>query len=314
MHPPLRLSLLLLLGVSLSTRTSLALITAPVGGHPGEVDANVRVTLERGKVEPNSDPSSFQKASWQLYTVGVGYTIGSFGRVQDLSLRLEATHFRAPAERNDLAFGPLTAARCRTGKLSLAGQCEFHPRDDGSFFTPQLAFNVVHQVSFSLGFFLLGSIPVGIDYKRFVVPRTDLVAGGIQTGTRLASFLTFEARLYFGSGNRLGGKQNSTVAISNLFGLQVEKWLLPWSAGVKFGTYFDGDLLDERTDPAYDQAYTVGYPEKTDRIRMMRFGTIIAPYMKVTDRVAVELSYVQKIFGYDTPATQFYSAGVRAAF
>ena len=29
-----------------------ALIPTPVGGHKGELDVNLRVTLERGKVEP----------------------------------------------------------------------------------------------------------------------------------------------------------------------------------------------------------------------------------------------------------------------
>lgn len=73
-------------------------------------------------------------------------------------------------------------------------------------------------------------------------------------------------------------------------------------------------MLSERTDPAYDQAYTAGYPERSDRIRMMRFGVLLAPYFQVTEKLAVELSYVQKIFGYDTPATQFYNAGLRAVF
>lgn len=308
------LSLALVASGLLLSSPAWALIPTPVGGHKGELDVNLRVTLERGKVEPNDNTASFQKARWQLYTLGTGYAVGDVSVFQDLSLRLEWTAFQAPAEKNDLARGPLTMAQCRSGKLSAEGQCEFHPADTGTYATPQLSFNLIHTGTHSFGFFLMGNIPIGIDYKRFVVPRTDLVAGGIQTGTFLTERFTVETRIYLGSGNFIGGKQNSTIAISTAFGIRGKRWLLPWPAGIKAGTYFDGDLLNERTDPAYDQAYTAGYPERSDRIRMMRFGALVAPYFQVTDSFAVELSYVQKIFGYDTPATQFYSAGVRAVF
>lgn len=198
----------------------MALIPTPVGGHKGELDVSARLTLERGKVEPNENTASFQKARWQLYTLGVGYALGDLAVFQDMTLRLEGTMFQAPAEKNDLARGTLTAAQCRSGKISAEGQCEFHPADTGGFLTPQLSFNVIHTGTHSFGFFLMGNVPLGIDYKRFVVPRTDLVAGGLQTGTYLTESFTFEARIYLGSGNFIGGKQNSTIAISNAFGLR----------------------------------------------------------------------------------------------
>lgn len=303
---------LLSLGPLLVSTSAHALIPVPVGGRAGDVDVTARVTLERGKVEPNENPASWQNANWELYSVGGGYTYGDAGPLRDLSFRLEGTWFTAPTERSDPSRGLVPADRCLTGRIPGPGQCVFHSADTGVFITPSFAFNVIHRPAFSFGFFLLGNIPIGIDSRRFVVPRTDFVAGGFQTGTRLSPSFTFESRTYFGSGLKMGGgKQNGTIAITNLLGYEAASWLLPWKAGIKAGSYFDGDLFGERADAAYDAAYTAGYPERSDRIRMMRFGAVVAPYAQVTEHAALELSFVQKIFGYDTPATRFISIGVR---
>jgi hypothetical protein len=292
-----------------------ALVPIPVGGHPGETDVFFRLSLERGKVEPNSNEASFQKARWNMYTAGGGYTYGTVGFLQDLSFRLEGTLYDSPAEISDPERGVVSADRCRSGVVPAPGRCQFHPADRGGFVTPAIIWNFVHTGDFSFGAFLTGNIPIGVNFKKFVMPRTDFFGGGFSVGVHPQPWMTFESRTYFGSGAKLGGgTQNSTVAILNVFGFEARKWLLPWKAGFKFGTYFDGDLLNERYDDAYDQAYTPGYPASRDRIRMMRFGLAVFPYMQITDSASLELSYVQKVFGYDTPATQFYTATTRVAF
>jgi hypothetical protein len=55
-----------------------ALIPIPVGGHPQELDVYLRATLERGLVEPNENPASFQKARWEMLTIGAGYGLGHY--------------------------------------------------------------------------------------------------------------------------------------------------------------------------------------------------------------------------------------------
>ncbi len=300
-------SLLLALPLLLIPASASALITSPVGGRPGQLDLSTRVSLERGKIEPNENEQSWQKARWNMYAFGVGYGVGDFGPIRDLYVRVDGTYVVSPAEVNER--GTVTPDRCRGVALD-ATRCQFHAADRGGFITPSIAWNLVHELKMSFGMFVQSSIPVGLNLDKFVQPRIDHIAGGVQTAVRLAEAVTFEARLYFGSGT-FDKKQNSTVAITNLFGLEAREWLLPWKVGVKFGTYFDGDLR-ERTDEIYDAAYTAGYPERRDRIRMMRFGTAIFPYLQVTEHAAIELGYVQKIFGYDTPATQFFHAGVRA--
>jgi len=164
-----------------------ALIPIPVGGHPKELDVFMRLTLERGLVEPNENLASFQKARWEMLTVGGGYTFGDLGPLQDFTVRADVTGYQSPAE------------------------------------------------------------------------------------------VTEPER-------------------------------------IKAGPYVDGDLIGQRTDEAYDRIFTAGFPERSDRIRMFRFAAMVLPYVQIADRFSLELSYLQKIFGYDTPATQLYSATARVVF
>jgi hypothetical protein len=301
--------------LSLYTAVARALVPSPVGGRAGETDVSLRLSLERGLVEPNENAASFQRARWHMLALGVGHTWAKLGRLLDPTLRLDATYFDAPAEISELGRGRVDAAQCLSGIMPREGRCQFHGADRGGFVTPSFAFNVLHPGSFSLGFFVLANLPIDVDFTRFVTPRVDFLAGGVHVGLRMLPWLTFETRGYVGSGAfAVRGGQNGTVAWTTLFGAEAERWLLPWKVGAKFGTYFDGDLFGTRRDAAYDAAYTAGYPERSDRIRMMRFGLAVFPYVQVAPRAALELGYVQKLFGYDTPATQFYTVGMRTAF
>src|SRR5439155_21405707 len=120
-----------------------------------------------------------------------------------------------------------------------------------------------------------------------------------------------------GFGRRpFGTAQNGAVAMNNLLGFEARRWLLPWRAGVKVGPYAELDL-HQRYDPVYDAAYSGTAPDGTpraDRIRAARFAIALLPYFLVTERLSVEAGYVQKLFGYDARATQFYYLGVRALF
>ncbi len=293
-----------------------ALIPIPVGGHPRELDVFVRATLERGKVEPNENKASFQKANWEMYTVGAGYGVGDLWLLQDVSVRAEITGYRSPAEVNDPSKGLVTAAACR-GIVVGPGQCQFHPSDKGSFITPSLSANLVHTAAFSFGVFIVGNIPIGVDYSKFVLPRIDYIGGGFRSGVEMATWFAFETSFYVGSGSAgTVAKQNGTFAATQLLHFRTSR--LGGSPffrlGVKVGPYVDGDLIGERTDPAYDQAYTAGFPERTDRIRMFRFASTVLPYVQMSDKVSLELGWLQKLFGYDTPATQLYTATLRYVF
>lgn len=308
-------ALLVVAAVAVSSRAE-ALIPIPVGGHPKELDVFARVTLERGLVEPNENKASFQRAQWEMFTVGGGYGIGDVGVLQDLSVRAEITGYQSPAEVNDLARGSVPAGAC-AGVVTAPGQCQFHPSDRGAFITPSIGASLVHTGQFAFGVFLVGNIPVGVNYEKFVVPRVDYVGGGFRAGTEFSSWFALETSFYVGSGSAgKGGRQNGTFAATQLLHFRTGRiGTSPFvRLGVKLGPYVDGDLIGERTDPAYDQAYTAGYPDRTDRIRMFRFAASAFPYAQVSDKVSLELGYLQKLFGYDTPATQLYTATIRYVF
>ncbi len=296
----------------IAPNTASALIPTAVGGRPGETDVAIRVSLERGLVEPNENQNSWQKARWNMYTIDAGRNFGSVGPLRDFFVRLGYTYVYSPAEVSERS--PVLPARC-LGRALPGNVCEFYPSDSSSMISPAVGFNLIHDGDFAFGVFLQGNVPLSLDATKFVQPRVDHVGGGTNVGVRLRPWLTFETRMYFGSG-LIGSpkRQNATVAIISVFGLQASRWLLPWKIGIKFGPYFDGDLT-ERTDERYDAAYTAGFDQGVrDRIRMMRFAGAIFPYVQITEHAVLELSYVQKLFGYDTPATQFFTAGARFAF
>lgn len=298
-------------------RDASALIPIPVGGHPKELDVFARVTLERGLVEPNENKASWQKANWEMLTVGGGYGLGHFGVLQDLSVRFEVTGYQSPAEVNDLARGAVAPAQC-SGRALGPGECEFHPRDKGTFITPSISTSLVHTATVSLGVFLVGNVPIGVNYEKFVLPRIDYVGGGFRTGIEFESWFAFETSFYVGSGSPRPGsrRQNGTFAATQLLHFRTGRLGTSpfFRAGVKVGPYVDGDLIGERTDARYDQAYTAGYPERTDRLRMFRFAATFLPYVQMSDKLSLELGYLQKLFGYDTPATQLYTATIRYVF
>lgn len=295
-----------------------ALITTPVGGTPGSIDVNAGATLERGKVEPNDDQDSFQSASWEMYTLGAGYSVGDAGGLKDLFFRVEYSYYTAPAEIVTAPLAP--GARCPV--MRQAG-CEIHPADDGHLVMPQLGFNLIHEPNHSLGVYVKATLPIGINQDKFVVPRLDLIGGGLIWGNRYAPWFFVQTGFFIGSGPT-SGAQNATIAVFHYFGFEGKRWLPTGDVGLRIGPYFDGDL-SERFDDAYDDAFFAGVPvaagsapaapgDTRDRVRMMRFGVSLAAYAQVARSIAIEAGYTQKIFGYDTPATQFFTLGARAAF
>jgi len=294
-----------------------ALVTAPVGGRPGDVDVNLRVTLERGTSEPNDNRASWHNARWEMYTIGAGYNVGDVGVFQRLFFRLELTHYNSPEERPN---GPITGL-C-PGPVT-NGSCAIHGADQGQLITPQAGFDVIHETNYSFGVYGQITIPLGVDWDKFALPRTDLFAAGTRVGVRLNRWLSYSSTTLFGTGPA-NGRQNATVALINLFTVERNGWLPGQKFGISVGPYFDADLT-ERFDTRYDAAFISGVPTDLssgqvtaattrDRIRMMRFGAIVAPYMAVNSWLAFEANYTQKIFGYDTPATRFMSLGARIAY
>jgi len=316
----MRYGLLLACGIwLLPARPAMAFIPTSVGGHPGELDLNLQLGFERGKIEPNENPDSFQRArGFNLYTLGVGYTLGDFGAFQDVTLRLQGTYYTSPPERSDRTVNdrPLDPTRCVAPARLDGSVCEFHPSDRGGLVTLTASANFVHKADFSFGAFVQGTVALGVDLEKFANPPVHHIGAGLTLGVHLTSWLGFESLTFVGLGTRpFGTEQNGAVALSNLLVFEAPRWVLPWKAGVKLGPYAELDL-NERFDPVYDAAYSGTAPDgspRRDRIRASRFAVSILPYFLVTDAVAVEGGYVQKLFGYDARATQFFYVGVRGS-
>ncbi len=292
-----------------SSADALAFINASVGGHEGEIDVSAHFIGEFGQVEPTERPSTWQSANVKIIQLGAGYTIGKVGPLEDFYVRVEGGYYTAAEERVERDDDDLPQGY------------KFFGQDRGGFVTATVATNFVHEPRFAFGVFLQGTVPIDVDLQKFSNVHIHYVGGGSQLGVFLTDptklvRLAYSSRIFLGSGAYDGEYQhNASIALTNLFVLEFARWLLPWRAGISVGPYFEGDL-DEHINAVYNRAYGAVSPDLIagDRVRAMRFAIAILPYIRITDHAAIELGYVQKLFGYDPPATRFFTGGVRAQF
>jgi hypothetical protein len=169
--------------------------------------------------------------------------------------------------------------------------------------------------------FVQGSLPIDVNFEKFSNIHMHYVGGGAQLGVFLSDptkllRVAYSSRIFLGSGAYQDGFQhNASIAMTNLFVIEAARWILPWRMGVSIGPYFEGDI-NEHVNTRYHEDYAKVTPDfvNGDRVRAMRFAMAILPFFRITNSAAIELGYVQKLFGYDPPATQFWTAGVRTTF
>ncbi len=272
------------------------------GGNPGDLNLDAKVILERGLIEPNENQDSWQGADWNQYQLGASYTLGAIGPLLDLYVSLSGTFYTSPAEVNERT--QVAAADC-LGEVTGPGQCEFYSDDNGALVRAAVGFNFIHTARYALGVSLQGTAPIGVDLDKFANPRVDYLAGSLQLGVQLTDWLSYETNIYVGSGPF--GPQNAQLAYTQLFGFRWQR--AGYQFGVRVGPYVDADVT-ERFDDRYDAAYTAGAPEVRDRIRMARFGSLFIPHVTIGDRVTARVTYLQKFFGYDAPATRYIEFGL----
>jgi hypothetical protein len=296
-------------GAMLCAAPADAFVNASVGGHEGEIDMNAHFIGEFGKVEPTERSSTWQTADVKILTGGVGYTFGKVGPLEDFYVRIEGAYYNAAPERVESEEDDLPVGHT------------FFERDRGGYITATVSANFVHEARFSFGAFVQGTVPIDVNFQKFSNVHLHYVAGGTNVGVFLTDptkliRLAYVSRIFVGSGAYQDGFQhNAAIAVTSLFALEAARWALPWRMGVLFGPYFEGDL-NEHTNAVYNAAYGSVSPDLVvdDRVRAMRFAIAVLPYFRITSHAAIELGYVQKLFGYDPPATQFWTAGVRASF
>lgn len=260
----------------------------PAAEKAGQFDLSLRGGLARGDVSPHSNAASLQQAEINYATFGAGYGIGDVGPFKDLYLRFEATTFKSELEK--------------------VGANQFYGADNGALSKLVVAFNLIHELDYSFGFFIAGTLPHGIEFDKFSNFQFDQLAGGTHLFVELTNHFVFDSSLYVGSGvHRRGGNQNGRFGLDSMATLRMSEWLLPHAAGVRFGPYFEGDLTD-RVDLRYNSVFSAS--GERDSIRSFQFGFKIQPYFKVMTNLAVELGYVQSLGGYYLPYSKVFTLGL----
>lgn len=258
-------------------------MTSPDGSPPGRWNVEWKTVLERGKIEPNENKSSFQDAQIDVHQLGVTKSLDGLRFGADHFARIELKYFKSGSET--------------------VGGREFYSTDHGKSVSLSYGFNLVHEPSYTSGIYFSVSPLIDFNTSKFSVPRIDLWNLGFRTSVELSDQLFVEGGLHLGSG--IPGKQNPYLAFSNLFALRAAYWIL------RFGPYAEIDV-GERTDAAYDAVYS---PIGTqDRIRSVKVGFISGIEMPLSKDLVSSLAYVQKLGGYDAPATNALSFAIETNF
>ncbi len=267
---------------------SMALVSSPVSAGDGRWNVELRSTLERGKIEPNENKASYQSAEIDVHQLSItkGLENTSYG----------SDHFA----RVDLKY-------LKSGEERVGGQI-FYGVDTGSVATLSYGFNFVHDPKYTSGIYLSVSPVTNFNKEKFSVPRVDLWSIGFRTSAELSDKVYIEDSIHYGSG--IPGEQNSYLAFTHLFALRLDTIVgLPLT--LKWGPYAELDT-SERTDSQYDAAFS---PSGTsDRIRSMKVGVVSSVEFALTKQSYGTVTYVQKLGGYDAPATNAFSLAIGMNF
>lgn len=269
-------SLILALGAE-----SQALVISPSGVASGNWNIEFKSTLERGKVEPNENRSSFQDAEIDVHQFSVTQRIEGLSFGSDHFLRLDLKYLKS-------------------GKEEVAGQV-FYDADTGNAATLSGGFNFVHEPTYKSGFYASVTPIANFNNEKFSVPRIDLWGVGFRTLVELGKTFFIEDSLHYGSG--IPGNQNSYLAFTHLFALRVNN-LVNVPMTIQWGPYAELDT-SERRDTKYDAAFSSAGTQ--DRIRSMKVGVISSIEFSITKDTYGTATFVQKLGGYDAPATNALS-------
>ena len=189
----------------------------------------------------------------------------------------------------------------------MAGQT-FYAADTGHAATLSFGFNFIHDLKFASGLYFSISPIINFNKENFSVSRVDLWSLGFGTSVELNDYFYIEDNLHYGVG--IPGKQNSYLAFTHLFALRLDK-TVDAPVSIKWGPYAELDT-SERKDSRYDAAFS--HAGTQDRIRSMKVGVVSAVEFRVTEKMYGSILYVQKLGGYDAPATNAVSLTLGSKF
>jgi outer membrane autotransporter protein len=131
---------------------------------------------------------------------------------------------------------------------------------------------------------------------------------GFSGAMELNPVLFFESGILFGLG--VPGRQNSYLAIQKTIGARLGSWLgAEWVS--EAGLYVEVDTR-ERFDSRYDASFSA--PGRTDRIRASKMGYLVGVDSGWGNGWSTGARFVQKLGGYDAPATQAFQFKLGRSF
>ncbi len=263
-----------------------AYVQGSVAAAPTEWDAQIRGSREFGLLGSQNIPESEikEKASIMEYAYRLGTNMGTVAGIEDFSVHAFGSFFINGAEsiNNTATYG----------------------RDTGHLLGLEVAGNFVHEATRQVGWFLRYSVPVALNTEKFGKSRIDTLGIGIQSGFQISDRTQFELLTYYGSGYTVNKRrdQNAALVFSGLLGIRLPKSI---TSGIliKGGPFFESDVT-ERNDPIYG---LVGF-------RGFRVGVTAIAAITLTERLGLEIGYIQKISGAYFRATKDVYSGLTMVF
>jgi hypothetical protein len=279
---------LLLLLVFLLAPTSFAFISGPGSLGPGEHSLIVGTQIERGMVEPNENRASYQDAGIDVYRFKYTHGLENFLGFEIASVFLEYGQFTSSEER--------------------VGANLFYEKDQGSYGTFGFSADILHETDRQFGFYIQLSPLRDYNKKKFSNPRLDLYTFGLTSAFNISENLFQKNLIHLGSGD--GSEQNSYLAVDSGFGYRLNQFpAVPTSLNASL--FIEADT-SQRKDASYDASFSPAGTE--DRIRAFKFGTVVGVDVSLSQRVSLNLSYLEKLGGYDARSTKIFTLTLGTKF
>ena len=244
--------------------------------------------IERGKVEPNENKTSFQNANINIHRIKYSQGLSDFSVLLQPTLNFEYGHFNSAEEK--------------------VGATSFYAKDSGYYSNLGISADFIHDPDKQFGFYLNFRPIVKYNVNKFSNPRLDKFSLGITNSSNFTENVFQKNQIHFGSGD--GKAQNPYLAVNNGFGFRLNQYFDKPSI-LSAGLVFEADLKD-RYDDSYDAAFSA--PGKPDRVRAFKYGVLVGVNMDILRSLSVSVDFLQKLGGYDARATQIAKAGLNYKF
>lgn len=275
------LKLLSILFLCFKTNDAFSFVSATQSTKEGQVFLQFENQLERGKIEPNEDKSSFQDASINIYKLKSHLGVGQLFIFSDANLSLDYSIFSSKKEvfENTLIY----------------------PSDDGHFLSFGFSGDFLHDDQKKMGLIFKLMPLKKYNKNKFSNPRLDTFTLGVNSSINLSELVFHKSFIQFGSGDR--PQQNSSFFLQNEIAFRLDEYIHRSSA-FSFGFVLEMDT-SERLDINYDRLFSAS--NRSDRVRASKYGLVAGLDMVLINDLSLNVQFLQKLGGYDARATQVMS-------